>query len=398
LTALSNSPVRTNDRFRRIGVVAAVVLAVAGLLFGAFLLDDGSWAVIWLAYALVGGVILFRSRGNNIGRLLIGIGLCWAWTFVAMVVIERLQSPTSVWVEMLSSVAGYWAWGFLILIPVLFPTGRPSDRFTRWLQVGVMITIGLVSLAEFISQSPKELTGTVSPVSLPLFPEIIEFLLDGGFILVPLLLVASLWTLVARWRRSTGAERLQYRWFIGSIILVAITLGAVSLVPEEVPFLDLAFVVIDLIPLAIGIAVLRYRLYEIDRVVSRTVGYGLVIGILAFIYIVAAVWLPSQVIGQQPDLFVAGATLMVAAMFAPLRKRVLAAVDRRFYRTRYDSELLVLGFSRQVGNQVDIDLLVDDWLEVVSQTMQPTSAGVWVRPAADPIVAPTAPSVLSVAL
>ncbi|HEY7564370.1 MAG TPA: hypothetical protein VIA81_05545, partial [Acidimicrobiia bacterium] len=189
-----------------------------------------------------------------------------------------------------------------------------------------------------------------------------------------------------------------YRWFIGSIILVAITLGAVSLVPEEVPFLDLAFVVIDLIPLAIGIAVLRYRLYEIDRVVSRTVGYGLVIGILAFIYIVAAVWLPSQVIGQQPDLFVAGATLMVAAMFAPLRKRVLAAVDRRFYRTRYDSELLVLGFSRQVGNQVDIDLLVDEWLEVVSQTMQPTSAGVWVRPAADPIVAPTAPSVLSVAL
>ncbi|HEY7564848.1 MAG TPA: hypothetical protein VIA81_07990, partial [Acidimicrobiia bacterium] len=194
MTALSNSPVRTNDRFRRIGVVAAVVLAVAGLLFGAFLLDDGSWAVIWLAYALVGGVILFRSRGNNIGRLLIGIGLCWAWTFVAMVVIERLQSPTSVWVEMLSSVAGYWAWGFLILIPVLFPTGRPSDRFTRWLQVGVMITIGLVSLAEFISQSPKELTGTVSPVSVPLFPEIVEFLLDGGFVLVPLLLVASLRT------------------------------------------------------------------------------------------------------------------------------------------------------------------------------------------------------------
>lgn len=93
-------------------------------------------------------------------------------------------------------------------------------------------------------------------------------------------------------------------------------------------------VALNLIPVAIGVAVLRYRLYEIDRIISRTVGYALVVGILGLIYVIGGVWLPSQVIGEQPDLFVAGATLLVAALFNPLRRRIQAEVDRRFYRSR----------------------------------------------------------------
>jgi hypothetical protein len=373
-----------------------VLLAASGLVAGGLLLDDGWWAFIWVAYPLVGGVILLRSRGNNIGRLLIGIGLCWALTFVAFVVIEPLQPPLNVSLEMLSSIAGYWAWGFLVLIPVLFPSGHPSDRTTRWLRAAVLLTIGVVSLAELISEAPKELTGRVSPIAVPILPEFVEFMLDDGFILVPLLLVASLGSLFARWRRSSGVERLQYRWFIGAIVLVALALGVTSVAGDEMPLLELMFLLIDLIPLAIGIAVLRYRLYDIDRVVSRTVGYGLVIAILALIYVIAAVWLPSQVIGEQPDLFVAGATLLVAGSFSPLRKRILAAIDRRFYRSRYDSEQLVVGFSKQVGNEVDIDRLVDEWLGVVSQAMQPASAGVWMRVGADSTVAHVVPSLARV--
>ena len=126
-------------------------------------------------------------------------------------------------------------------------------------------------------------------------------------------------------------------------------------------------------------AILKHRLYDIDRIISRTVGYALVAGLLALVYVSIAVWLPTTVTDAQSPIFVAGATLLAAALFNPLRKRVLRMVDRRFHRSRYDSEEVFANFASRLREQVDMDRLTDDWLGVVIKTMGPRTAGIWMR-------------------
>lgn len=380
--ARSPHPVGTPDLPRRILVLILVALTLAGLAFGAFMIADGWWALSWVGYTVVGGVVLMKRAGNTIGRLLLAVGLCWSINFAIFFLLDRFPpAANAVWLEMTSSVLGYTAWILVVMIPVLFPTGNPSDRLTRVLRRSLMFVLLAVVAAELVSDAPKELTGQVSPLAVPALTGFSGFMLDQGFFVIPLLLLTSLISLVVRWRRAVGAERLQYRWFVGSLVFVILSLLVTQLIPED-DFIATQIVFslcMNLIPVAIGVAVLRYRLYEIDRIVSRTVGYALVIGILGLVYGAGAVWLPSLFVGEQPDLFVAGATLLAAASFSPLRKRVLGWIDRRFYRSRYDAEKLMADFSQEVGNQVDVDRLAGEWISVVARTMQPSSAGVWVR-------------------
>ena len=124
---------------------------------------------------------------------------------------------------------------------------------------------------------------------------------------------------------------------------------------------------------------LRYRLYDFDRVVSRTVSYALLVLILGAVYVAGAVWLPTRIVGEQSPLFVAGSTLAVAALFTPVRRRVMIWVDRRFYRSRYQLEQVMDDFSSHLQDQVDPDRMASDWVNLVSDTLRPTTAGVWVR-------------------
>jgi hypothetical protein len=367
---------------RRILVLIVVVLALAGLAFGAVMVEDGWWFLGWLGYVVVGGMILLKRAGNTVGRLLLAIGFCWSINSVLFYVIDGSPgTPGSVWLEMTSSILGYTSWVFLVLIPVLFPHGRPTDRLTRWLFRALSFVLLGVVVSELVSDTPKELTGLTSPLAVPALAPITEFMLEDGFILIPILLFASLGSLLVRWRHADGPERLQYAWFVWSLAFVIVSL----LITQTIP--DIAFIaawvafalLLNLIPVAIGVAVLRYRLYEIDRILSRTVGYTLVIGVLGLLYGLGAVWLPSRFVAEQPDLFVAGSTLLAAASFNPLRRRILRWVDRRFYRSRYDAEKMIADFSQEVGNEVDIDRVAEDWVKVVARTLQPTSAGVWVR-------------------
>ncbi|MGH8915549.1 MAG: hypothetical protein ACRDZM_13655, partial [Acidimicrobiia bacterium] len=127
------------------------------------------------------------------------------------------------------------------------------------------------------------------------------------------------------------------------------------------------------------LASLRYRLFEIDRLISRTVTYAIVAGVLAAVYGLGAVWLPTQVVGQQTPLFVAGSTLAAAALFNPLRRTVMRWVDRRFHRSRYDPEQIADEFATKLRDQVDTEQLAADWAGVVTGTLQPSAVGVWVR-------------------
>jgi hypothetical protein len=190
--------------------------------------------------------------------------------------------------------------------------------------------------------------------------------------------VAAVVSLVVRFRRSRGEERLQLKWFTfaGLLLPLAIYLG--DLLPDALSNLSTAVIVV--LPIAAGVAILRYRLYEIDRLINRTLVYGLLTVLLGLGYSAVVLGL-GQLLGRDSSLVVAAATLAVAALFQPARRRIQAVVDRRFNRHRYDAARTVERFSARLRDQVDLDTLSAELLAVVHQTMQPTRASLWLRPA-----------------
>jgi hypothetical protein len=194
--------------------------------------------------------------------------------------------------------------------------------------------------------------------------------------------VAAIVSFVVRWHRSTGVERLQLRWLVPAFLVFVVGTLAEFGGGQDSLFADVVFPLgLVLVPFAIAVAILRYRLYEIDRIISRTVGYVLVVGVLGAVLVLGTVWLPSLVLAgdEVPSWFVAGSTLAVAALFNPVRRRVLSWVDRRFYRSRYDAERVAEGFAARLRDEVDVHRLTNDWASVVTETMQPASVSVWVR-------------------
>jgi hypothetical protein len=193
-------------------------------------------------------------------------------------------------------------------------------------------------------------------------------------------------SLVVRFRRARGGERQQLRWvalaaalaLLGSVVvLVAVPLGTSPVLLGWV-----AGVYIAIVPVAIGAAILRYRLYDLDRIISRTLAYGLLTLLLGGGYAGVVLGL-GQLLGRDSSLVVAGATLAVAAVFQPARRRIQAAVDRRFNRRRHDAAQMIAAFSDRLRQQVDLDELTAEFLAVVEETMQPTTASMWLRPVPD---------------
>jgi hypothetical protein len=191
------------------------------------------------------------------------------------------------------------------------------------------------------------------------------------------------WSLVVRFRRAHGTERQQLRWLALGAAVVAVAVAAIVVLVflgnvTAVPWVFNLFVVPTL-PLTTGAAILRYRLYDLDRIISRTVAYGLLSLLLAGGYAAVVLGL-GQLLGRDSSLVVAAATLAVAAMFQPARRRVQRTVDRRFNRRRYDAALTIAAFSARLREQVDLATLTAELLVVVDQTMQPTQALLWLRP------------------
>jgi len=205
-------------------------------------------------------------------------------------------------------------------------------------------------------------------------------------VLLGLLLVctgAAVVSLVLRFRRSQGVERQQLKWFTYAGVLL-FAWSAVDLVlPDVAPFTAFFGLTIALVPVAAGIAVLRYRLYDIDRLINRTLVYGLLTALLAGVY-AGAVLVLGQVFGgfraEPPTWAIAGVTLAVAALFQPARRRIQQVVDRRFNRRNYDAAKTIEAFSARLRDEVDLDALSAELLAVTNLTMQPTAASLWLRP------------------
>jgi hypothetical protein len=372
----------------------AVTLLVTRPLTADVLVDGTFEAGIWLLFATIGLVLTLRRPANPIGWLYAAAALVWT-LYVPWdpSVNELLRSgrplPPA---AHLAALAGdsLWAVGLTLAITMpllLLPDGRLRSR--RWRLVAAASVVGTSMEVIGWVLSPDPLTQTLEPVAKP-FPlhgaagtvaTTVSWI--GWGVLFACIPVAAA-CVVLRFRSSRGVERQQLRWVAaGATLAVA---GPAVLIPLEafgiLPTVDsFAIPLLLSVPVAIAVAVLRYRLWDLDRLISRTVTYALVTALLAVPYLLI---LPAatRLAGGAGSLAVAAATLTAAAAFQPLRRRVQDPVDRRFNRRRYDAARTVDGFARRLRDQVDLDVLRGELLAVVDQTMQPTQVSLWLRPPA----------------
>jgi hypothetical protein len=271
---------------------------------------------------------------------------------------------------------------------LVFPTGRLLSPRWRWVAgLEASMLIGFLTLVSF-SQTLElyvddEALWTVdNPIGF-----VPQSFWDNFFdpvwgYLLALLAGSCVAAVIQRYRKSGLVERKQMKWVMLAIVFFGVVYSVQAITVNEGPrgLGDVLFVVsIALIPVAITIAVLRYKLFEIDRIVSRTVSYALVLGLLAAVFFGLVSLLTTLLPNNQSDLTIAAATLAVFALFNPLRKWVQGVVDRRFNRSRYDSERVMEGFVDTLRSQLDSDQVVAGWVGVVDQTMQPSTVGVWLR-------------------
>ena len=342
--------------------------------------------------ATVGALVASRRPAHPVGWLLLGVGLGVAATVGVQSYVEYglLVRPGSlpgarhlVAIVYSNFFVALACAGFVLL---LTPTGSlPSPRWRWWARVAAAApAVTVLGFAVQPDPMAPEVLG--NPLAVPALARVLLPPAVAGIFVTAVALLVGAGSLLGRFRRARGVERLQLRWLAyaaalaAGLLLVALV-AAFVLAKDEVVFASLLLCV-TLLPLATGAAILRYRLYDLDRIVSRTVAYGLLTVILGLGY-AGAVLALGQLFGgiaaTPPSWAVAGATLAVAALFQPARRRVQAGVDRRFNRRRYDAARTVEGFAARLRDQVDLDALHGELLGVVDQTMQPTTASLWLR-------------------
>jgi hypothetical protein len=340
-------------------------------------------ALIILACAAVGFLIISRRPGNAIGWVYALVAL----TFAAAEFTGSYASrplPARVWAALLPDplwIAAIPLGATLLLL--LFPTGRlPSPRWRPVAWTAVAATVVAVVASLLTPGRMEYLPGARNPLGLERAGPALDLLVQVAFLVIAAALFAAAGSLIVRWRRARGVERQQLKWLAyAAAVLVVVTVLS-DVLPHGL-YVVLATSMTLLFPAATGIAVVRYRLYEIDRIINRTLVYGLLTALLGGIY-AAVVLLLGQLFGglgaQPPSWAVAGATLAVAGLFQPARRRIQQTVDRRFNRRRYDAAKTIEAFSARLRDELDLDMLSAELLAVVEQTMQPTTASLWLRP------------------
>lgn len=368
---------------RRALIALMAVVATVGILLGAvsgaLVSGDQMWPLTWLPWAPVGFIILWQRPGNRVGQTMLGVGLAWGISFACLALSHVVDGQGAAWAELINVTFGVVPWLGVVALLLIFPTGRPEARLERISLIATGL-VGVGVIAGFaLDSTPMEETGVSSPLAVPELSRIAATLAGNeSFLLVLALVLAAVLGIVLRWRRSSGAERAQYQWLLLGATAFGVVTAIGQVVPEDSNVEFIWWLGGVSIPAVIGIAILRYRLYEIDRIVSRTISYALVLGLLAAVFfgVVTAV---GSLFQSESDLAIAASTLAVAALFNPIRKRVQGWVDRRFNRSRYDAQKVIDRFAGSLRDRVDSDEVVKGWVGVVSETMQPTSVAVWVR-------------------
>jgi MFS family permease len=356
-----------------------------------------SFPLVPVLFALVGALIVSRHPRNVIGLVMMLPGLSFAFLIDVIAPATNGQAPPPanpsnlfLWITWFSN----WNWMLLVLpvmfIMLLFPTGKSLTRRWNW---AIYFGIGLVGLLVFLSTFAEVLTPNVEPIpwSFPnpigfLDSDQVEAIASPFFILFPAWILTCIISLFLRFRRARGVEREQIKWlfyaaamffllympsFIGNTYYVANNFWNLLLPIGMATF-----------PLAIGIAILRYRLYDIDIIIRKTLQYAILTGLLALVYFGSVILLQSlteNLFGEQSPLVIVLSTLGIAALFNPLRTRIQDFIDLRFYRKKYDAEQALAQFAATARDEVDMDQLNAALLQVVEQTVQPESVSLWLH-------------------
>jgi hypothetical protein len=385
---------------------AAQVEAHSSLVTSRSIIDLLLFFVPFLAFPLVGALIASRRPHNPIGWICLAVGLLWMLLgLFDYYGVYGLANPDTVPFPVVIYAMVEWLWlptvGLLaIYLLLLFPDGRlPSRRWRplAWLSGLVIVLLGVNST---LAPGPlTDLEGVRNPFGLEGAP----WLVDAEIVLLLIFvgcILASAVSLILRYRHSGGEVRQQIKWialaglFVGLLLSTVLGLIIVSEVMRGIGgstplwLQGLLFVMVLSfagVPVAIGFAVLRYRLYDIDLLINRTLVYGSLTVSLAVVYfggvtVTQAIFRALTGQEEQPQLAVVVSTLVIAALFNPLRRRIQSFIDRRFYRRRYDAAKTLEAFSAKLRDETDLDALSDDLVGVVRETMQPAHVSLWLRP------------------
>jgi hypothetical protein len=359
--------------------------------------------VAMVSAATVGAVLAGRRPRHPVGWLLLAFALSLTANGVAGVYAPYgLQArpgalPGAAWVAMYYPATALVAFACLGLVLLLVPTGSPPSPRWRWWAWLIVGALAVLLLAMPLAPRPPDsrYRAVDNPLDLRPFDGALLLANRAALAVTVLGILVGAGSLVVRFRRARGTERQQLRWVVLAAALTGVgMLASVVLVAagNEVAVGWVGGVCVAFLPLAVGAAVLRYRLFDLDRIISRTLAYGLLTLLLAGGYALVVLGL-GQLLGRDSPLVVAAATLAVAAVFQPARRRVQAVVDRRFNRRRHDAARIIQGFGIRLRDQVDLDTLTAELLAVVEETMQPTQASLWLRSPPEP--ARTAPGALA---
>ena len=359
--------------------------------------------LIAVFYSTVGAIVASRRPENPVGWLLCLYGLVTSigYFFAEYAIYALLAQPDSLPAG--EAIAWILSWvlpilnGLMVFYILLFPTGRLPSRRWRWLG---WLTVAFVMVGVILAAfSSGALLGILGPIQNPLGIEGFSNIYYKAvlFTMASLLTLAAALAVFIRLRRAIGVERQQIKWFAYAVVatvsagILAYMIPRVIDTPlwfERVGFaLNIAF--IPAIPIAIGIAILRYRLYDIDILINRTLVYGSLTLMLALVFfggVTSTQIVFTALSGQEqlPQLAIVVSTLVIAALFTPLRRRIQSFIDRRFYRRKYDARKTLEAFGSRLRDETDLDALSNDLVGVTRSTMQPEHVGLWIRPEVPP--------------
>ncbi|HSJ28635.1 MAG TPA: hypothetical protein VLB67_10515 [Acidimicrobiia bacterium] len=391
----SKTPALVTKVWTALVALASIGVAVAQPLDDATLPETISvigWLVLPVVFTTLGTLIFVRQPGNRISWILLTIGVGTLMDAASHLLLATPPDSLDVatWVAIQVSNTA-WLVIFLSLFNLLyvFPDGKLLSRRWRWVYWAEGVIVATVVLlgvtATEIGPSSSEWT-TENPIGF-VRQDLFSGVLQAAFSLLLFTIVGGgLAAIVIRWRRSPTLVRNQIKWvaYAGAVFIVGYGVAfGLSVWGDAGILVNLVFVpAITAIPLAITAAILRYRLFEIDRIVSRTVTYAVVVGVLAVLYL-QSVTLLTRVLPLESDVAVAVSTLAVAVLFTPIRRKVQTSVDRRFNRTRYIADRELDKFTTRLKTNADVHEVEDELIAVSIRTLQPEALGLWIRQTRD---------------